>query len=263
MALKRKETSYLKVAMEAARQGGRILMASYGKLKTSQISMKAKNDFVTEIDKRSEKAVISTIKKHFPDHWIQAEESGITAGKDTLWIIDPLDGTSNYIHQLPVFCVSIGVMRHDKPVVGVVYDPIHDEMFTAEKGKGTFLNNRRVQASKTDFLSRAFMATGIPFRARDRFDQYLASFEKISLGSVGLRRGGSAALDLAYVACDIAAGALLLEEAGGRITDMWGNPDYFKNGDTLASNGRIHTELLTITSRIFKRVNKDKLCHLN
>ena len=267
----------LRVAVDAAMAAGKLLMASYGKLKNSQIGMKAKNDFVTEVDKKSEKLVISIIKKHFPAHAIQAEESGVSGGKELLWIIDPLDGTSNYIHHIPIFAVSIGVLENNVPVAGVVFDPIHRELFTARKGGGAFLNGRRFQVSKTTRLSKAFMATGIPFRARDRFHEYITSFKRISLASVGLRRGGSAALDLAYVACgrfdgfweidlspwDIAAGALMIEEAGGRITDMWAKNEYFKNGDVLASNALIHKELAAITSGAFTTVDKDKRCLLS
>ena len=270
---------YLDVAREAALAAGKLLMNSYGKLEKSQISTKSRNDFVTEIDKRSEKLIISIIRKYFPDHSILAEESGMNAGaEETLpacrtgrratslqWIIDPLDGTSNYIHQFPIFSISIGVMEKGEFVAGVVYDPIHRELFNAEKGKGAYLNRARIHVSKTRRLADSLMATGIPFRARERFDQYMGSFSKISLASAGMRRGGSAALDLAYVACgrfegfwelnlspwDIAAGALLIQEAGGRISDVWGRNDFLKNGDILASNGRIHNELRSITSGIF------------
>ncbi len=272
--MKKSKKTLLAVATEAALAGGKILLSSYGKLKNSQISMKSKNDFVTEIDKKSEKAVISIIKKNFPDHGIQAEESGISSGKGTLWVIDPLDGTSNYIHQFPLFCVSIGVMENQRPIAAVIYDPIHKELFTAQKGKGAYLNGRKIKVTKISSLSQALMMTGIPFRARDRFDEYMISFKQISLGSVGMRRGGSAALDLAYVACgrfdgfwemdlspwDIAAGALILEEAGGKITDLWGQNNYFKSGDTLASNSLIHPALVEITSKAFTPVLKDKRC---
>ncbi len=255
----------LQVACEAAEKAGALLMASYGKLKNSQIHVKTKNDFVTALDKKSERLIISMIKKYFPHHSIQAEESGLAPGTGTRWIIDPLDGTANYIHLFPMFSVSIGIAVNNKLLAGVVYDPIHREMFTAEKGEGAFLNGKRLRSSKTPSLSTAFMSTGIPFRARGRFDEYLRSFEKISLGSAGLRRGGSAALDLAYVACgrfdgfweinlspwDIAAGALLIQEAGGSVTDMWGRQDYLLNGDVLASNGLIHHELRAITSKTF------------
>lgn len=266
--------SYLNVARQAALKAGKLLMASYGKLRTSQIGMKAKNDFVTDLDRRSERLIVSMIKKHFPDHAIQAEEGGVTRGQNALWVIDPLDGTSNYIHQFPQFSVSIAVMDQKGIQTGVVYDPLHKEFFHAERKKGAYLNGRRLRVTRVPKLADALMTTGIPFRARDRFDEYLRSFRAISMGSVGLRRGGSAALDLAYVACgrfdgfwemdlspwDIAAGALIIQEAGGKITDLWGGKDFLKNGDTLASNGKIHSQLLAITRRIFTPVNKDKRC---
>ena len=265
----------LAVAVLAAQKSGALLMSSYGKLKDSQIHAKSKNDFVTELDRQSEKLVISTIKKSFPDHSIQAEESGTSHGDGTWWIIDPLDGTANYIHHFPLFSVSIGVVHRGSLIAGVVFDPVHKELFTAEKGKGAFLNGKKIRVSKTPSLSTAFMATGIPFRARGRFEEYLRSFGNISLGSAGLRRGGSAALDLAYVACgrfdgfweinlspwDIAAGALLIQEAGGAISDMWGRQDHLKNGDVLASNGRIHAELLDIASKTFTPKPEDTHAH--
>lgn len=255
----------LRTAQSAALEAGKLLMKHYGKLKNSEISQKSKNDFVTKVDKMSEKLILGRIRKVFPDHSIQAEESGLTAGSDTRWIIDPLDGTSNYIHQFPMFSVSIGVEQRGRLVAGVIYDPVHRELFTAEKGKGAFLNKRRFTVSRVPLLADALMATGIPFRARARFKEYILSLETISLASCGMRRGGSAALDLAYVACgrfdgfweinlspwDIAAGALLIREAGGRITDVWGRPDPLANGDVLASNGRIHSELQNITSEVF------------
>lgn len=264
--MKKKTTpKTLDVARRAALTAGRVLMASYGKLKRSQISTKSKNDFVTEVDRRSEALIVSIVKKHFPEHAILAEEGGSTAGSDTLWIIDPLDGTSNYIHQFPLFSVSIGVQVKGVLTAGVVYDPVHQELFWAEKGRGAYVNQTRLAVSRTAAMADALMATGIPFRARGRFDQYMSSFSRISLGSAGMRRGGSAALDLAYVACgrfdgfweinlspwDIAAGALLIKEAGGAISDVWGRGDYLKNGDILASNRRIHAELMGITSSIF------------
>jgi myo-inositol-1(or 4)-monophosphatase len=267
----------LEVAIKAAVEAGKILMASYGKLKNSQISSKSRNDFVTELDKKSEKKLISIIRKNFPDHGIQAEESGVSLGKDILWVIDPLDGTSNYIHQFPLFSVSIGILRNNEPLAGVVYDPLHLEMFTAQKNRGAFLNGDKISVSRVVRLADALMTTGIPFKARDRFSEYMESFIAISLASAGMRRGGSAALDLAYVACgrldgfweidlspwDIAAGVLLIEEAGGRVTDLWGKKDYFKNGDVLTSNGRIHPELFEITSRALNPTQKDKRCLLN
>lgn len=264
----------LKVAVEAALQAGKLLLSSYGKLKLSDIKTKSKNDFVTKIDKRAEELIISKIRKYFPDHGILAEETGKSPGCETLWVIDPLDGTSNYIHQIPVFAISIGVIEKGKLKAGVIYDPIHRELFTAQKGKGAFLNRQKIRVTAVRRLSDALMTTGIPFRARDRFDEYMASFRAVSLGSVGIRRAGSAALDLAYVACgrfdgfweldlspwDIAAGALLVQEAGGKISDMWGKADYLKNGDVLASNGLIHRQLQKITSRLVTPTHRDKLC---
>lgn len=254
----------LQVAVQAAKLSGKLLMASYGKLKSSQIASKSKNDFVTELDKKSEKLVISTIHKYFPGHTIQAEESGESLGKGLRWIIDPLDGTANYIHQFPQFAVSIGIVEGERLLAGVIHDPLHEETFTAERGKGAFLNGKRIHVSKTAALADALMATGIPFRARGRFDEYLRTFEKVSLGSAGMRRGGSAALDLAYVACgrfdgfweinlspwDIAGGAMIILEAGGNVTDMWGRSGYLKSGDVLASNNLIHGELGQITSKL-------------
>ena len=257
----------LETAKKAALEAGAIQLRYYGKLKGSEIGQKSKNDFVTKVDKLSEKAIVERILKKYPTHSIQAEEGGVTAGGVTHWIIDPLDGTSNYIHQFPMFAVSIGIVRGKKLLAGVVYDALHREMFTAIRGQGAFLNGRRFRVSPAQKLATALMSTGIPFRARNRFTQYFRSLKTISLASAGMRRGGSAALDLAYVACgrfdgfweinlspwDIAAGALLIEEAGGKISDVWGNSEYLKNGDILASNGKIHGELKKITSSIFTR----------
>ena len=255
----------LETARQAALEAGKIQLLYYGKLKTSEISQKSKNDFVTKVDKLCEKAIIRRILKKYPKHSIQAEESGITAGDSTRWIIDPLDGTSNYIHQFPMFSVSIGVIQNGRLIAGIVYDALHKEMFSAVRGGGAFLNGRRFRVSPTKKLATSLMSTGIPFRARSRFQQYFRSLKTISLASAGMRRGGSAALDLAYVACgrfdgfweinlspwDVAAGALLIQEAGGKISDLWGSQKFLENGDILASNGRIHQELKTITSAIF------------
>ena len=255
----------LETAKAAALEAGRIQLKYYGKLSLSEISQKSKNDFVTKVDKLCEKTIIRRILKKYPSHSIHAEESGVTQGDGTRWIIDPLDGTSNYIHQFPMFSVSIGVTHRDRLVAGIVYDPLHREMFTAVRDGGAFLNGRRFRVSKTKKLAISMMSTGIPFRARKRFAQYFRSLKTISLASAGMRRGGSAALDLAYVACgrfdgfweinlspwDVAAGALLIQEAGGKISDLWGSQNFLKNGDILASNGHIHNELKHITSSVF------------
>ncbi len=222
---------------------------------------------MTEVDKASEKLILSFIRKKFPKHAIKAEESGVAAGDETCWVIDPLDGTSNYIHQFPMFSVSIGVRHKNEAVASAIYDPLHKELFTAEKGKGAKLNGRPIRVSPVKKLADSLMATGIPFRARDRFEEYIESLKKVSYASAGMRRGGSAALDLAYVACgrfegfweinlsawDIAAGELLIREAGGHITDIWGGDGFLTNGDVLGSNTAIHSELLAITSTTFTR----------
>ena len=260
-----KTSDLLKTAVRAALAAGKLQMRHYGKLRASQISQKSRNDFVTEVDKASEKLILSFIRKKFPRHAIQAEESGAAAGDDTCWVIDPLDGTSNYIHQFPMFSVSIGVRHENETVAAVVYDPLHKELFTAEKGRGARLNGRPIRVSPVKTLADSLMATGIPFRARNRFEEYIESLKKVSYASAGMRRGGSAALDLAYVACgrfegfweinlsawDIAAGELLIREAGGHVTDVWGKDGFLKSGDVLGSNKRIHGELLAITSASF------------
>ncbi len=260
--MKESSQNYLKVAKKAALEAGSLLLRSYGKLKNSQIHTKSKNDFVTELDKKSEKLIISIIRRSFPGHSIQGEEGGLAKGSPVLWIIDPLDGTTNYIHQFPMFSVSIGISVNGVLEAGVVYDPLHQELFFARKGAGAFLNKKKIRVSAVNRLADALMTTGIPFKGRYRFDEYMSSFRQISLGSSGMRRGGSAALDLAYVACgrldgfweinlsawDIAAGALLVKEAGGRISDLWGKAGYLQNGDVLASNRRIHAQIQAITS---------------
>ena len=253
-------------AERAALDAGQLLMKHYGKLKSSQISQKSRNDFVTTVDKSSERLIIARIQKNFPDHSIHGEESGRSGDGGTCWIIDPLDGTSNYIHQFPMFTVSIGVSHQGQMQAGVVYDPVHRELFSAVKGKGSYLNGKRFYVSPVKRLADGLIATGIPFRARDRFEPYFESLRRISRASVGIRRGGSAAQDLAYVACgrfdgfweinlspwDIAAGSLLIQEAGGKVSDMTGQPHYMKSGDILASNGRIHNELKAVTNSIFR-----------
>ena len=267
--MKHKYMQEFRLAVSAARAAGKVLMAHYGKLQSSQISSKSRNDFVTVIDKRSEKLITALIHSRFPEHSILGEEGGAREGNDVRWIIDPLDGTSNYIHHFPMFAVSIAVADPSGLQVGVVYDPLHNELFTALRGRGAHLNGKPLAVTATRKLADAFMATGIPFRARPRFDQYLKAFGGISMASAGMRRGGSAALDLAYVACgrfdgffeinlsawDIAAAALMIEEAGGRVTDFWGKSGFLASGDVLASNRRIHAEIQAITSKAVKPKN--------
>ena len=248
----------------AAEKGARVLMRHYGKLEKHAIESKSLNDFVTFVDRGSQHAVVDVLKKAFPSYGFQAEEEGFYRKEERMWIIDPLDGTANYIHQFPLFCVSIGLVERSKPVAGLIYDPVHREWFTAAKGRGTYLNGRRVRVSSVPRLSEGFIATGFPFRHKRHYEPYHRSFRQIFYRSSGLRRGGSAALDLAYTACgrldgfwefglspwDIAAGALMVEEAGGAVSDFEGRPHELDSGNIAAGNVNVHRELVAILKKI-------------
>lgn len=258
---------WLEVAEEAAREGGRILMDHYGKLEASDVRRKGKCDWVTTVDHASEEAIIRILKKAFPDHTILAEESAPkTAASPMQWLIDPLDGTVNYIHQFPMFGVSIALMQEGILEVGVVFDPIREELFTARRGGGAWLNGRRIQVTVHPNVREAMLATGFPFRAQKCLDLYLSSFRRLFLETGSIRRAGSAAIDLAYTACgrldgfwemalapwDIAAGALLIEEAGGAVSDFFGKPRYLENGHITAGNRAVHKGLVEILTPIFR-----------
>ena len=247
------------IAQKAARVAGEILMEHFKKLPREAIREKQRNDFLSFVDESSEQAIVSILNEHFPEYSILAEEgSGTEQDSEFRWIIDPLDGTTNYINGLPVFCVSIALQKNGAMILGVIYDPVHEEMFSAEKGKGAFLNDQALQVSKTKLLSQSFIATGFPFKAKHLLKDYLSAFETIFRDCIGMRRMGSAAIDLAYVAAgrfdgfwelglspwDMAAGAIIIEEAGGRISDFWERPDYLKNSYVIASNGLIHKQLM-------------------
>ena len=246
-------------AIEIAREAGIFLKNMLHSEHT--IDYKGEIDLVTEADKISEKMITSKIITLFPDHDILGEEfTNIDRGSDFRWIIDPLDGTTNYAHGYPYFCVSIALERLNTMIVGIVYDPMLDEMFVAEKGKGAFLNEREIHVSNTREVIKSLLATGFPYDIRENSHNNLNYFNKMILQAQAIRRAGSAALDLAYVAAgrfdgfwelklnpwDIAAGWLLVEEAGGIVTDMGGNDYYLKSSSILASNGRIHTEMMDV-----------------
>ena len=246
-------------AIEIAREAGIFLKNKLNSVHT--IDYKGEINLVTEVDKISEKMITSKITTLFPDHDILAEEfTDIDSGSDFRWIIDPLDGTTNYAHGYPFFCVSIALERLDTMIVGVIYNPMLDEMFVAEKGKGAFLNGREIHVSNTRGIIKSLLATGFPYDIREDRDNNLNYFNEMILKAQAIRRAGSAALDLAYVAAgrfdgfwelklnpwDIAAGWLLVEEAGGIVTDMGGNDYYLKSSSILASNGRIHAEMMAI-----------------
>lgn len=259
---------HLSACVACARAGGRVLMDYWGRRGTYAIQEKGRNDFVTVVDRRAEEAIVGLIRERFPDHAITAEESAPSAGGSGFrWYIDPLDGTTNFIHGYPLFCVSVGLADPQGLRAAAIYDPLRDEMFTAARGGGAFLNGRPIRVSPAEKLSQALLVTGFPFRSLDRLDRYLASFRSFILGSSGIRRDGSAALNLAYVACgrydgfwemslsawDVAAGGLIVREAGGAVTDFHGREDYLRSGDIIAANPNVHPAMLRIVRDTIER----------
>lgn len=241
----------LNIAVEAARKAGVIILRAMKRLDTIKVAEKAPNDFVTEVDQRVEEEIISVIHKAYPSHAILGEEGGELAGDDYQWIIDPIDGTRNFIHGFPHFAVSIAVAHKGKIEHGVIYDPLRQELFTATRGKGAQLNERRIRIAERKQLNEGLLGTGFAYRHTDKNNplqnQILGAILPISND---LRRAGAATLDLAYVACgrldafweiglkmwDMAAGQLLVKEAGGMICDPWGGEDYLKTGNIVAAN---------------------------
>jgi myo-inositol-1(or 4)-monophosphatase len=253
----------LDFAIQTARDAGCILAERFGR--KIEISNKSEIDLVTESDLASERLIIERIKTYYPRHRILAEESGASdpgdhgSQSEWRWIIDPLDGTTNYAHGYPCFCVSIGLSHRGRLEVGVVYDPIRDEMFAAERGHGASLNGRRISVSRTPQLSAALLCTGFPYDVRER-SEFARHFASFIMHAQGVRRDGAAALDLAYVAAgrfdgfweeglkpwDVAAGVLLIEEAGGRVSDYQGAPFDIHTPPILTSNGLIHEEMMRV-----------------
>jgi myo-inositol-1(or 4)-monophosphatase len=244
----------LNIAVRAARSAGEIILRSADKASHLAVDSKGKNDFATEIDRLAEKEIISIIKGAYPEHSILAEESGEHAGNDFVWVIDPLDGTTNFIHGFPQYAVSIALKYKGRIEVGVVYDPLRDELFTAKRGGGAMLNNRRIRVTGLSSMKGALIGTGFPFKVPHHLDAYLAMFRAITIDSAGIRRAGSAALDLAYLAAgrldafweielkewDMAAGILLVKEAGGVATDFSFNDNYLESGNLIAGSPRMH-----------------------
>jgi myo-inositol-1(or 4)-monophosphatase len=268
---KNKSNEFLEVAVKAARLSGQIIVEHVGKISKKDINLKQASDFVTIVDRESEKIIIDTIKKHFPDHLFLAEESLKECGKETFrWIIDPLDGTTNYIHSYPVFSISIALEYGGEIIIGVILDPLRNELFWAEKGSGAYVNCLPIEVSQLT-VSESLVATGFPFRSKEMIDTYLKLFKNLFLKVSDLRRAGSAALDLAYLASgrcdgffelglspwDIAAGSLLIKEAGGIVTDFSGGNDYIWTGNIVAGNPAVHQEILKEVRKIFaNRVTK-------
>jgi myo-inositol-1(or 4)-monophosphatase len=253
----------LNFAIQTARDAGRILQTYLGRV---QISTKGDIDLVTEADLASEKLIIERISSYYPRHSILAEESGVTdsvtivPGKsDWRWIVDPLDGTTNYAHGYPCFCVSIALERAGNIEIGVIYDPNRDELFAAERGQGVTLNDRRIRVSEVEHLNSAMLCTGFPYNVRER-SNFARDFSNFTMNAQAVRRDGSAAIDLAYVACgrfdgfwedglnpwDSAAGVLLIQEAGGLVTDFEGQPLNIYTPKVLASNGLVHARMMQI-----------------
>jgi myo-inositol-1(or 4)-monophosphatase len=252
----------LNTAVKAARRGATVINRASFDLDRIQVIEKQQNDFVTEVDRAAEQAIIEVLKTAYPDHAILAEESGASANlhdeNENVWIIDPLDGTTNFIHGFPQYCVSIALRQRGVITQAVVYDPTRNELFTASKGAGAFLNDKRIRVTKRDKLADALIGTGFPFRPNDDIDEYLKMFRVMTQRTAGLRRAGSAALDLAYVACgrldgffekglqpwDIAAGSLLITEAGGIVANYAGESDYLDKGNVIAGTPKIFAQML-------------------
>jgi myo-inositol-1(or 4)-monophosphatase len=240
---------YLNTAVRAARAAGRIILRSMDRIERLHIEQKGHNDFVSEVDRKAEAAILDILQQAYPDHAILAEETGAQDGRDGYrWIIDPLDGTTNYLHGFPAFSVSIALEYRGRLEQAVVYDPLREELFTASRGSGAFLDNRRIRVSRQPNLEGALLATGFPYRNDQQLKVDLAMLERLIPQVSGIRRAGSAALDLAWTAAgrvdgfwelnlnawDLAAGALLVEEAGGMVTDAQGGDDYLESGNIVA-----------------------------
>ncbi len=251
----------LNIAVRAARQAGKIILRFADRVDCLRYEDKSRNDFVSEVDHAAETAIIQELRSRFPHHAILAEESGADGDNSEFqWIIDPLDGTTNYLHGFPQYAVSIALLYRGQLECAVVYDPLREELFTAARGEGALLNDRRIRVANRQSLDGALIGTGFPFRDHRHIDAYLAMFKEITLATAGIRRAGSASLDLAYVACgrtdgfwelglspwDCAAGALLIREAGGIVTDLVGGSGFLDTGNIVAGNPRIHRDMLNL-----------------
>lgn len=262
------------VAINAARKAGRIINFASNDLESIRIEKKAEHDYVSEVDRNAEAAIIESIREIYPHHGFLAEESGVSKGSvnadktdrrergSFVWVIDPLDGTTNFLHGFPQYSVSIALYQDDKPQAAVIYDPNRNEIFSASKGDGAYLDNRRIRVSQNN-LKTSLVGTGFPFKNFESFDKYIKQFEQISRNSSGMRRAGSAALDLAFTACgrldafweynlspwDFAAGILLIREAGGMVSDIEGKPVTLKSSCLLCGNLKIHEEMLKLFTK--------------
>ena len=253
----------LNTAVRAARQAGRIILMYQDRLDRLTVTAKSRNDYVTQADTEAEEVILEVLRRAYPGHGILAEESGRREGGEYTWVVDPLDGTTNFIHGFPQFAVSIAAVRGDVLEHGVVFDPLKDELFTASRGQGAQLNDRRIRVSGLQHLSQALLGTGFPFRDMSVLEPWLRTFQALLPKTAGVRRAGAAVLDLAYVAAgrldgfwemglkpwDMAAGALLVREAGGLVADFSGEQNYLKNGNIIAANTAVFDELRKIVNQ--------------
>ena len=256
----------LNTAVKAARKAGTIISRASRDVDLLKVESKRQNDFVTEVDRAAEAAIIAVLDEAYPNHSILAEESGASKGSqgEFVWIIDPLDGTTNFIHGVPQFAVSIGLRHKGVMTQGVVFDPVKNELFTATRGAGAYLNDKRMRVGKRDRINDALIGTGFPFSKIDLLERYIEMFRKVTLNCAGIRRPGAAALDLAYVAAgrfdgfwemglapwDMAAGALLVQEAGGLVGDFAGNSDYMESGEIVAGSPKVFAQLLALVASV-------------
>jgi len=248
----------LNIGIRAARRAGDIIIRNINRLDSIRVSTKGRNDFVTEVDRMAEREIISTIQRSHPDHAFLAEESGASGESDTRWIIDPLDGTTNFLHGFPVFAVSLAAEVKGRLEHAVIYDPMRQELFTASRGVGAQLDGRRIRVSDQPNLEQSLIGTGFPFRGKEEgLDEYMPMFRAVMASTAGIRRPGAASLDLAYVAAgrldgfwesglqpwDMAAGVLLIQEAGGIVSDLEGGDRWMTRGDILTANVKLHRAL--------------------
>jgi myo-inositol-1(or 4)-monophosphatase len=261
----------LGIAVRAARRAGAIINRAARDVEMLPVTRKRHNDFVTEVDEAAEAAIIEILHRAYPGHAILAEESGARPGtaadSEYTWIIDPLDGTTNFIHGFPQYAVSIGLRHKGVLTQGVVFDPTNNELFTATRGRGAYLNERRIRVSKRTQLAEALIGTGFPFRDFEELDEYLSMFRELTARTAGLRRAGAAALDIAYVAAgrldgfwelglspwDMAAGALMVQEAGGLVGDFRGDAGYLASGRIVCGNPKIFAQLVQVVGPLARK----------
>jgi myo-inositol-1(or 4)-monophosphatase len=269
-----KKSEFLSTAVRAAKLAGKVMLDNMGKISKDDVDIKQASDFVTRVDRDSEQIIIDTIKKKFPHHHFLAEESfkEVETSYETngsyRWVVDPLDGTTNYIHGYPAFSVSIALQHKGEIILGVILDPLRNELFTAEKGIGGFLNGRPISVSSVRTLKEGLLTTGFPFRRKHLIDAYLQLFKNLFQKVSDIRRAGSAALDLAHLACgrcdgffeiglspwDIAAGSILIREAGGVVSDFGGGADHLSTGNIVAGTPALHKKILREVKDVFRGI---------